>query len=288
MASADDPLWLPRERKVSSDEWDDFRRRYATELGFDQEPDYRSTIGETQIIKEANALTGNSNWHLLMPKDSITRMESASNLYRTFKDIVQDTTRNALRQTEPQPLDLYFVASNVISRFKGSSDFHIEDIRTGSFESQEEQGNSVYDNMTIVVSSTNSRNFEDWYIYDVENASEIFGDELYSMTEAAHAIYKAGLKPEQILQDVAFTLRDQGMDAPSVSGVEPPANPVAIVSIDPHDRGYYYQIDTPQETFGDDWGDVELMDRRLSSGGIESKKIGEASVGYWIITGVNW
>jgi hypothetical protein len=81
-------------------------------------------------------------------------------------------------------------------------------------------------------------------------------------------------------------LEDEGMEAKSVSGATPPQHPVSIVSTEANHSGYYYKIDSPETTFGDTWGDVDSMQRRLTDKEVE--EISTGNIGFWVVTGVNW
>lgn len=290
MVSSNDPQWLPENRKISDEEWEQFRERHAKELSLEYPFQSREDFidARMRISEREPAFSGNHNWHLLMPDDAITRMKHTKQPYEVFKEIVNETADVIFKEIEPEPWDLRVIAEHIITRFKGGSDLHFQEVRNNEFEPEGEYGNSVYDDMTIVVKSTNSRNLEDWYVYVVENPSKLFGSTIYSMTHAAHIIYEAELEPEFVLQDVAFTLEDQGMKTESVSGVTAPEHPVSVVATDVSDFGYYYRVDSPQKIFGEEWGDVDAMDQHLSKESIEGKEIGLGAIGFWVVTGVNW
>ena len=247
-----------------------------------------SCLPDSQIFQNETAFLGRNNWPLLMPKDSVFRLRETDRPYETFKDIVQETAEKTLSGVEPKPLDLYLISNRIITRFKGSTDFDFSQVRDEEFEAHGEDGGSVYDGMPVIVTCTNSKNLEDWYVYQVEDAINIFGPTLYSMTQAAHSIFEAELEPEHIIQDVAFTLEDGGVKAESVAGVTPPDYPVSIVPTGPKGNRYHYQIESPNKTFGNKWGNVDLMKQALTEVGAISQRINAGSIGLWVVTGVNW
>jgi len=281
--------WFPEDRKISDEEWEQFRERHAKELGLENPFQSRDfTDARIRISEREPAFSGNHNWHLLMPDDAVTRMEHSKQPYEVLKELVDETADTIFKDIEPEPWDLRVIAEYIITRFNGGSDLDFQEARNDEFEPDGEHGNYVYDDMTIIVRNTNSRNLEDWYIYVFEDPSELFGPSIYSMTHAVHVIHEAELEPEYVLQDVAFTLEDQGMKTQSVSGINAPGHPVSVVAIDVNDSGYYYRVDSPQKTFGEEWGDVDAMDHRLSEESIEAKKIGPGAIGFLVLTGVNW
>jgi hypothetical protein len=289
VTSTKDPSWLPQKRAISDDDWDKFREQYITDLGFSEEPDYRSRLPDSQIFQNETAFLGNNNWPLLMPEDSVLRLRETDRPYEAFKEIVQETAEDTLDGAEPKPLDLYLISNKIITRFKGSSDFDLSRVRDDAdFEARGEGGNSVYDGMSVIVTSTNSKNLEDWYVYVVEDATDIFGPTLHSMTQASHSILEAELEPEHVIQDIAFTLEDGGMEAESVAGATPPKHPVSVVTTEPNGDGYYYEIGSTEKTFGDKWGDVDLMKQTLAESDTLGQRIGAGNIGFWVVTGVNW
>lgn len=291
MNSNSNPEWLPEERKINNKEWSDFRKKYAAELGFDGEPDYRPQFFETQLVDQVPSFRDMINWHLFMPDDSVPWIKEATDPYGVLKEIAKETAENALNEASPAPLDLYFIANFIIGRLTGGSDFQVQGVHSGEYKSYEEHeyaGNDVHENMTVVVTSVNSDNREDCYIYEIEEAPELFGSVLYSATQAAHLIYEADLTPDQVLRDVAFTLDNYGTKAESVSNVLPPEQPISILSTDAHSRTDYCKIDSPQAVFGKDWGDVDAMDERLNDEDVKWHSMGGGAVGFWVGTGINW
>lgn len=274
--------WFVEERKITREDWDKFEQRYLGDLGFESEPD-RTFWADTQLFQEVPAFRREtSNWAQLMPTDSARRLEIAATPYDTFKEIVEETTANALGKSDIGPSDLYYCATHVMDRFRGNVDFRA--LSAGDVSSSETSRGSTHEGMTVVVTSVNERNLEDWYVYDIEDGEEVFGPEMGSATYTAHYIQEAGLEPDRVVRDVALVLRTT-ID-PSVDGVTPPDHPVSI----PYQNSYieaYYEVENPIATFGDAWGDTEKMYEILLDSSAEIHDIGIAPP-WWVTSGANW
>lgn len=300
MPSKNTPEWLPEERSVSEKKWSEFGKRYATEMGFEEVPNYQHQLGNpsqfhsTQLIDQVRAFQ-DGTWHLFMPNDSIIRMKGATDHYEVFKEVVQETAENALGETEPTPIDLHYIAHCIINRL-APNDFEVEKVYSGEYESYSEHshaGDDVFEDMTVIVSNLNSGNRNNLYIYQVADAPELFGSVLYSETQAAHQIYQADFTPDYIVRDVALNLTNPTAElnmvaakSESFSGVAPPEQSVTLLSTDSHSRTSYCKIDSPQAVFGEDWGDIDAMGQHLTNESVEWKSIG--TIGFWVDTGVNW
>lgn len=274
--------WLPQEPAITTEEWDTFAEQYTAELGFDAEPHPEEYFQEGEIFTRESPFLGDHNWPLLMPENSVTRIVEAEHPYEMFKSVVQETAENELGDTKPKSHDLKLVSNHIIPRLRGSNDFQPSLVRDDDYKPSNDSGYTVPDELSIVVTSTNSRNYQDWYVYDISNATELFGSTLDSMTQAAHAIYKADLKPDKILRDVALWLRSGGMETKSVPDATPPQHSVTIVSTGLDGDGLFYKINSPEEAFGSKWANTRLM-----QSSIDIEPTGDIGSIFWINTGIN-
>lgn len=276
------PGWFPENRKITSAEWEQFRQRYIDEIGFDSEPG-RDCWYESKIFQDHPAFRGQtSNWARLVPDDSVIRLKSAEQPYETFRDIVRETAENALDESEIDRNDLYTVATHIIPRFRGDVDFQA--LMADNIECPDEERGTPYADMTVVIKSINENNYEDWYVYVIEDGEELFGADMGSNTCVATQIHRQGLEPDQIIPDIAFEPRDpppSTSGTPSVPSIALPEQPVKLF-----DDGYY-EIDDPRELFSDAWGDVNTMREILQESSKTMKTIGTGSP-WWVTTGVNW
>lgn len=284
MSSSREPPWLPQKPSITIEEWETFSEQYTAELGFSDEPHLEEYYQEAEILTRESPFHGEHNWPLVMPKDSVTRIVEAKDRYEMFKTVVRETVENELGGTKPNTHDLKLVANHITSRALPDEDFQFSQVRDDDYEPSVGSGYSVTAELTIVVKSVNSRNYQDWYVYDISDANELFGSTLYSMTQAAHSIYNTNLSPDQVIQDVAFICQSGGSGTRSVPDATPPQHSVTIASTGSNDCGWCFKIDSPEQTFGDKWGKVDsmrsvLMDR-------ESTDIGTANI-FWVDTGVN-
>lgn len=274
--------WFPENRKITTADWEEIQQRYIDEIGFDSEPD-RGSWYDSRIVQSHQAFRGQtSNWARLMPNDSVTRLKSAEQPYETFKSIVRETAENVLDESQIERDELYTIATNVISRFKGNVDFQV--LMAGDIECPDEERGTPYDDMTVVIKSINENNYEDWYVYVIKNGKKIFGSDMGSNTCVASQIHRHGLEPDQIISNIAFEPRDpppSTAGTPSVPSVDPPEHPITLFS------DGYYVVEDPRDLFGDAWGNVNTMREILQESSKTINTIGTGSP-WWVTTGVNW
>jgi hypothetical protein len=274
--------WFPEDRKITNEEWEQFRQRYIDEIGFDSEPG-RNCWYESKIFQDHPAFRGQtSNWARLMPDDSVVRLKSAGQPYETFRDVVRETAENVLDESEIDRNDLYTVVTHIIPRLRGNVDFKV--LMAENVECPDEEQGTPYAEMTVVVKSINENNYEDWYVYVIEDGEELFGADMGSNTCVATQIHRQGIEPDQIISNIAFEPRDpppSRSGTPSVPSIDPPKQPVTLF-----DDGYY-EINDPRKLFKDAWGDVDAIRKILLESSKTLKTIGTGSP-WWVTTGVNW
>jgi hypothetical protein len=281
MSTQDTPSWLSGDRLITNRQKREFIQRYRTELGFEEDKRL-ATPSEKVSDQIFLLLSGGKNWNLWMPENSVTRLTESKNRYDEIKTIVSETANNLPVEVELEPVDYYILFDNILTRINGSTDFDHKKVRSEDFEPALRNGNTTYDDMPIIIKSINSKNLEDWYVYIVSDASQLFGDEIHSMTQAARSIFQAGLEPAHVVRNIGFHLEDstRGRDC-SVPGVAAPTESVTIV-----ENTNYWQIDTPRQAFGDSWGSVEEM-RSILGKNHQSARFCTNDVGYWVSTGAN-
>jgi hypothetical protein len=153
-----------------------------------------------------------------------------------------------------------------------------------SIDCPDEERGAPYADMTVVLKSINENNYEDWYVYVIEDGEKLFGADMGSNTCVATQINRQGLEPEQIVSDVAFEPRDPpsySSGTSSVPSIAPPEHSVTLF-----DDGYY-EIDDPEGLFSDAWGDINAMREILQESSKTMRTIGTGSP-WWVTTGVNW
>lgn len=246
--------WLIENRNITYTDWMDFYQRYCSELEIEAEP--MDVWAESQVFQNHPTFRGKSeNWARLMPVGSVNKLNSTENAYEKFKQIVRETTENAIPNVERNRNDLATVADFVSSRYRGSVNF--QSLIDGEIDNAEKTG-TPYDGMSVLIRAVNERNYEDWYVYTVDDGQGLFGSDMGTQTHVAYQIYNSDIAPDQIIRNVAFELGRVTGERQSVPSVDPENNPVAI-TIDKN----YYKVENPSRLFGDDWGEVDKMESIL-------------------------
>lgn len=282
---------LPGEQLLKHIDWKEYYQRYNDELDVDtvsldatvkpgimlKSQTFPQTAPEGSDMGDDNNMIGHyafgansSNWSQLMPEDSITRLRSSEQTYEVFKQIVRETTENAIPGLEIQSNDLCSIAHYIANRFIG---FDFSPIEEENTEEKTDKISDLPNNVTIILKTINESNFQDWYIYAVDEPQNYTNSR--SVSHTLYNLVKQDVKPVQVLNNVAFEIKETMEKAvvPSVPSAELPDCPVNVWKNDLYEDPCYYKIKSPVQTFGEDWGDIERMRSKLQESPQECKRI---------------
>lgn len=269
---------FPGEQHLSHIDWENYYERYSDELGVDTlsmnttlRPE---VILQSKIVPQSDpdggkdAMIGHpvfgaatSNWARLMPEDAVIRLKSAEQPFKAFKQIVRETTENAIPGLEIESNDLCAIAHHITNRFAGV------DFDSIINEETAEPTDSIPEHVTMVVKCVNQRNFEDWHIYAIDDPHGHFDFNIgiESAGQAAYRLIEGGVTPAQVVDNVAFEIKDTMTNqvVPSVTSAVPPDCPVTIIENHSYEDDLYYKVKSPVKIFGDNWGDIETMRSKL-------------------------
>lgn len=278
------------EQHLAQIDWRDYYQKYNNELGVDtisMSTDVRPEIKlDSQIFPQPapegseRTMIGHSvfgaattNWARLMPRDSVIRLKSTEQPYEVFKQIVMETTENTIPELEIQNKDLCSIANHIANRFRGLDFDGLKD------DELLEPTDIVPDHLTLVVKSINQRNFEDWHIYAVDDPGRHFDSNMIPKSPAHAVCYliKNDVEPTLVVNNIAFEIKEtmKNQADGSVPSAEPPDCPVTVTENNSYEEDYYYEIESSEKVFGDNWGDVKLMRSELQESSQDGERINQ-------------
>lgn len=259
---------LSKDRQKPEKEWQNILSEYVEDLGVEEiTPGMYPSKVQNHPVFHHNA--GDMNWSRLMPDDSVSRLKQTDNIYEEFVNIVQNTAKNLERishrypkkihlvgalawdveriaNTSVEPPDKAYIAGQIIRRLSGNVNLH-------NPEAMEIDTNTPPNDLTILVTSINDRNFEDWLVFEIENAS-IFDESFQLSTHMLKDLRENDLDPDLFVQNVAFDVN--GVNIPSTS----PKGSISVVSMsERRDHCSYTTIEQPEKLFKNNWGVIEQM-----------------------------
>lgn len=280
--------------QISHNTWENILNKYINQLNLegrdDLQPQDVEVFDSVQQVDHLSYLNGHpvfrtpptdgENWARLMPDDSVIRFNRSTDVFDTFSNITEETTKNILDAdpgnyenlsagskrlfssdwTSPlngelKPADYGYVATKISSRLRGAVDF--SKLLSDPGNPEEQKAHTPEGSVTVTVEGINSKNYEDWEVYDIENAKEFFGDSFGSNVHMAYDIMKSDIEPAYTISDIAFYL--EGM---SVQNVDCPKAPISLVSMDYERDTEFFECEKPAEIFSKIWGDTEKMNEK--------------------------